>query len=104
MAALEAAIGAKDATIAALTVRALRAEGEADRLIASVQAERIRADQAEVRADGANIRADKAEATLTAEQTAREKAEADAMALQQADQERRRRGLLERLRSAWRCE
>jgi hypothetical protein len=45
----------------------------------------------------------KIEAALTAEQAARAKAEIEAAALRQADQERRRLGLLARLRAAWRA-
>lgn len=54
--ALEAAIAAKDATIDALTVRAERAEAEADRAIAALQLERDRFEASERRAEQAEAK------------------------------------------------
>jgi hypothetical protein len=62
-----------------------------------VERERSRSDRAE-----ASAATDREK--LTTEQTTREKAEAEAKRLQQADQVRRSRGLIVRLRSAWRGE
>lgn len=97
MVVLEAALAAKDATIAALTVRAERAEGEADRLVATVQIERARAEGAEAATATERTAREKAEAALAT-------AEAEAAALRQADQQRRMLGLMARLRTAWRGE
>jgi hypothetical protein len=105
---------ALEATIAALTVRAERAEAEADRLIATVQTERERADKAEQGRDAERARTDAlrdqvdgmqvqivaTREALTAEQAARTRAEGEAAALRQADQDRRRLGLLARIRAA----
>jgi hypothetical protein len=57
VAALETAVVAKNATISALTVRAKRAEAQADRAIAALQRERIEASER---------RAEQAEAKTTA--------------------------------------
>jgi hypothetical protein len=97
MAALEAAITAKDVTIAALAVRAERAEGEADRLVATVQIERARAEGAEAAIATERTAREEAEAALAT-------AEAETAALRQADQQRRPLGLMARLRAAWRGE
>jgi hypothetical protein len=97
-------IAAFEATTAALTVRAERAEAEADPAIAATQVERSRAETAE--------------AALTAEQAARAattaraeiaetvlaSAEAEAATLRQAEQERRARSLVGRIRAALRGE
>jgi hypothetical protein len=102
-------MAALETTIAALTVRAERAEAEADRLIATVQVERGRSDRAEAATaaeraarEQAEARADQAEASIATERAARARVETEAAQLRLADQERRRRGLVARLRQALR--
>jgi hypothetical protein len=87
------AITAKDATLAALTVRAERAEAEADRLIAAVQLERARAESAETATATERAAREKAEAALAT-------AEAEVTMLRQAEKDRRALGLVARLRAA----
>jgi hypothetical protein len=97
-------MAALEATIGSLTVRAERAEAEADRTIAALKDARERGDRERTRADHAEQRAREVEAALAAEQAARTKAEGEAAALRQTDQERRARGVMARLKAAWRGE
>jgi hypothetical protein len=109
--ALEAALAAFREQTEAANDRAAAAEARADRAEAGRDGERARADALRARLDG--LQGELAEAGVAAEQTgldlrvARHDAEAaqqGAAALRRAEVERKARGLLARLRAAWRGE
>jgi hypothetical protein len=84
-------------------------DGETGTLRETVIAERGRADRAVAAMEGLNghladlgAKLADAQAELVAAQIAQGEAEADAAELRQADAERRARGLLARLKAAWR--
>jgi hypothetical protein len=100
---------AKGATTVLDRRKAIRvdlAEARADRAEQAREAERTRTDALRDQVDGLQAQLVQARAGAeTTERTLREaltKAETEAAALRQADQERRRLGLVARLRTAWR--
>jgi chromosome segregation ATPase len=86
--------------------RADQAEARADRAEQAREAERTRMDALRDQVDGLQAQLAQVRAGAeTIERTVREaltRAEAEARQLRQADQERRRLGLVARLRAAWR--
>ena len=96
-AAFEVALTAKDGEIAALRETLTAERGRADRAVAAMAG--LNGHLVDLSAKLADNQAE-----LVAAQIAQGEAEADAAELRQAEAERRARGVLARLRAAWRGE
>jgi len=104
LAALKTAVMTLREQLDAANARAERAETRADRAEASITGERQRADVLRDRLDAAKAQVAAAEAAAEQERAEAQVAQDAAEALQRADDARRARGLLSRLRAAWRGE